>query len=620
VTKVLVPQATHTSAYPYAYIHTHTHIHTHTYTHTHTGIFQCNTMSSNIKKISVVAGAIAGLVGAGMFVYHKLSSSSSSTEHKQSDSSDPRKMRVLLVGGGHTNTQLIKHLLGDGTSWPKLVGLASSSSSSSSSHCNIECTLLSDQPISYYSGMVPGVVGCAYDTPRAAQVDLDELCTLRKWHFIQGAATRFDPDANRVYYVKTDDSGAAAAAGDHRQESHHQTECELFVEYDIVSIDIGSTTSGNENPHVQKHALTTRPISLLVQKIEAFEQKHPTFAERPCVIVVGAGAAGIELAFALENRFGAKYGDVDVTLVDRSNKLLVTDGNSVSACSMMTRQQLDRRGIRVLSETAAIDASPNSVTLENKDQGCFDMSFDLLMYATGAASHDCTSAALSDATHTPLAVNDKGFIKVHNSLQSVSHPNVFGAGDCISMVDQKSGFPPKAGVYAVRQGKVLLANVQAAVRYCLEKNQDSTIHSSSVCTLLGSDEFATIADQYDPQTGFLMLINESDGRAVGTKFGIAFEGPWVWKLKDWIDQSWMQLFTKEALTATDTGKVDFNPEQKQVRTDWSIDDAAAVFLDTTTDDFSNALFLLRKMADDELFRDQVCMKVVASTNTPHNSA
>lgn len=33
-----------------------------------------------------------------------------------------------------------------------------------------------------------------------------------------------------------------------------------------------------------------------------------------------------------------------------------------------------------------------------------------------------------------------------------------------------------------------------------------------------------------------------DGKAIGTKFGIAFAGKWVWKMKDHIDTSFMKLF------------------------------------------------------------------------------
>mmetsp|Transcript_2750 Transcript_2750/g.2594 ORF Transcript_2750/g.2594 Transcript_2750/m.2594 type:complete len:85 (+) Transcript_2750:1022-1276(+) len=33
-----------------------------------------------------------------------------------------------------------------------------------------------------------------------------------------------------------------------------------------------------------------------------------------------------------------------------------------------------------------------------------------------------------------------------------------------------------------------------------------------------------------------------DGKAIGHKFGIAFTGKWVWKLKDHIDSGFMKLF------------------------------------------------------------------------------
>lgn len=41
-----------------------------------------------------------------------------------------------------------------------------------------------------------------------------------------------------------------------------------------------------------------------------------------------------------------------------------------------------------------------------------------------------------------------------------------------------------------------------------------------------------------------------DGKAIGTKFGIAFAGQWVWKMKDHIDRSFMKLFAPENLYET----------------------------------------------------------------------
>lgn len=38
-----------------------------------------------------------------------------------------------------------------------------------------------------------------------------------------------------------------------------------------------------------------------------------------------------------------------------------------------------------------------------------------------------------------------------------------------------------------------------------------------------------------------------DGKAIGTKFGIAFTGKWVWTMKDYIDVGFMKMFDRNYL-------------------------------------------------------------------------
>jgi len=113
----------------------------------------------------------------------------------------------------------------------------------------------------------------------------------------------------------------------------------------------------------------------------------------------------------------------------------------------------------------------------------------------------------------------KGYFRVNDFLQSTSHPNVFGGGDCITMDSYAhENFPPKAGVYAVRAGPVLAKNV---VNF-LEGKQ---------------------LEKYVPQREFLSLLMTGDESCIGTKWGLAFTGKWVWGMKDFIDQSFMDLFS-----------------------------------------------------------------------------
>src|SRR6185436_4010978 len=71
--------------------------------------------------------------------------------------------------------------------------------------------------------------------------------------------------------------------------------------YDTASFYVGSPVSGLDLPGVREHALPTRPIAELVAGAEdligALRGRG-----RPRVIVVGAGAGGVELAFALHAR------------------------------------------------------------------------------------------------------------------------------------------------------------------------------------------------------------------------------------------------------------------------------------------------------------------------------
>ncbi len=48
--------------------------------------------------------------------------------------------------------------------------------------------------------------------------------------------------------------------------------------------------------------------------------------------------------------------------------------------------------------------------------------------------------------------------------------------------------------------------------------------------------------RYRPQGDFLTLLNLGDGEALGAKWGRSFGGPWVMRLKDWIDRRFMRRF------------------------------------------------------------------------------
>ncbi len=142
-------------------------------------------------------------------------------------------------------------------------------------------------------------------------------------------------------------------------------------------------------------------------------------------------------------------------------------------------------------------------------EGNGPVELDEVFWTTRAAP----AAWLAD---TGLALDAEGFIRVTETLQSVSHPEVFAAGDIASI---EGHAPPKSGVYAVRSGPPLAGNL----RRMLEGRR-------------------LVA--YKPQREALYLISTGERYALGARNGFTFEGAWVWKLKDFIDRRFMAKFNE----------------------------------------------------------------------------
>eukprot|EP00775_Hariotina_reticulata_P005837 gene5837-6078_t len=116
---------------------------------------------------------------------------------------------------------------------------------------------------------------------------------------------------------------------------------------------------------------------------------------------------------------------------------------------------------------------------------------------------------------TGLPTDSSGFLLINEFLQSAGGPpEVFATGD----VATSSIHPrPKAGVFAVRQGPPLADNLRRA--------------------LTGQP-----LQPFVPQSLALALISTGNRYAVGSRGWLTFQGAWAWKLKDYIDRSFMDKY------------------------------------------------------------------------------
>eukprot|EP00003_Mantamonas_plastica_P007053 TRINITY_DN15862_c0_g1_i1.p1 TRINITY_DN15862_c0_g1~~TRINITY_DN15862_c0_g1_i1.p1 ORF type:complete len:241 (-),score=45.83 TRINITY_DN15862_c0_g1_i1:7-729(-) len=194
---------------------------------------------------------------------------------------------------------------------------------------------------------------------------------------------------------------------------------------------------------------------------------------------------------------------VNMTIINSKERLVEERPTQVSA---ICERICDEQGIQVLANTRVVQVREHELDLEDGTT----LSFDLCVWATGPR-------APSMLQQTDLPLSDKGYMRVNSTLQCVDFPNVFGGGDCIH-IDQHPD-TPKAGVYAVREGPFIADNIQKFLQ-----NQELV--------------------EYEPQSGFLSLLVTGQETAVGVWKGFCVEGSWVWKTKDWIDQSWMNRFPR----------------------------------------------------------------------------
>jgi len=223
-------------------------------------------------------------------------------------------------------------------------------------------------------------------------------------------------------------------------------------------------------------------------------------------IVVGGGAAGVEIAFALgagaSHRGSASVSDRRITLVHDGDAV---PAGAYSAMQVRVQRQAHDAGVGLVLGRRVVEVDGTGVVLDNavRIEGA------PVIWATGAVG-----APLLRDSDLPLAPG--GFVRTRPTLQVIGHDRVLAAGDCAVPADRPD--LPRAGVHAVRQGPVLARNL---------------------VSLLDGDACTT----YRPQRDFLRLLNLGDGTAVGGKWGVAVRGRCVMWLKDRIDRRFIRRFS-----------------------------------------------------------------------------
>ena len=371
---------------------------------------------------------------------------------------------IVLVGGGHSHVIVLKKF-----GMKPIPG--------------VRLTLICTDMHTPYSGMLPGYVAGHYDYDEV-HIDLSRLAVFAGARLYRDEVIGLDR-ANQKVLCRNRPP----------------------VPYDQLSINIGSTPQLHQVAGAAEHAIAVKPIQRFNDRWLALLQRVKTHPGKTTIAVVGAGAGGVELLLAMQwrlrgelTKLGRNPDELVFHLFTNTPDILPTHNAGVRK-RFDTVLAMRKVTVHRQSEVKRVSAQ----RLETASGEVFDA--DEIVWVTRAGGAPWLK-------NTGLALDAEGFIQVQDTLQTVTDPNIFAAGDIASMVNFKL---EKAGVFAVRQGPPLTENLRRAVG-------------------------GTALEAYHPQTTWLALISTGDKYAIASRGWLGFAGDWVWKWKDWIDRRFMDKF------------------------------------------------------------------------------
>ncbi|KCZ94577.1 FAD-dependent oxidoreductase [Hyphomonas johnsonii] len=365
-------------------------------------------------------------------------------------------IRILLIGGGHAHVVALRHLARHPAE-------------------GVELCLVNPDDTSAYSGMLPGMVA-GHWARDALSVPLSPLCRAAGATLLEAAVTQLDP----IRQQAVTNTGAV-------------------LDFDFASLDVGAIAAVQSPESLRRLGVPAKPLGAFADAWLEFVAEVESGRRAPTCAVIGSGLAGVELALSMHHRLGSIPADIapQVTIIDQAEDIL--PGANLSLRSAL-RTELKRAGIRTCVSQGVVKAEQGKLTLTSRQV----VDADFVALATGATAHAWIAGSGLALQH--------GFVEVDATLRSVSHPVVFACGDTAHLAHAAL---PKAGVFAVRQGKVLAEQVRRLAE--------------------GSD-LAT----YVPQKDYLKLVSLGRRAAIAEKWGLALKLPGFWALKRRIDMAFIR--------------------------------------------------------------------------------
>lgn len=306
-------------------------------------------------------------------------------------------------------------------------------------HADVEMWVVSDQNYLLFTPLLPQVASSQVE-PRHIVQPLRDIRGRRRFRFRRDRVLDIDFARRRVVLA------------------------EGTLEYDRLVIALGGITPTFGVPGVTEHALNYKGLEdavqlrdRLIDLAEHADHEHDAPARRRLltVCVVGGGYTGVELITELEDFFsdyvvpryrGVERGDVRLLLLEAGAEIL---RGVHPTLALRAHEKLARQGIEIRSGTRVVRVHESAVETATGDV----IPVGLTVWAAGVAGHPVLA-------HLPVQRDRIGRVLVSADLRVPGHPEVYGAGDAVTIKDRPAASIPIIPA-ALAQGQLAAENIVA---------------------------------------------------------------------------------------------------------------------------------------------------------------
>ena len=338
----------------------------------------------------------------------------------------PSVKKILILGGGFGGINILKDT-------QKMF----------QDDVNVEISIVNQDNFFLFTPMLPEVASGMIH-PSDISIPIRKCCKRAK--FYQANVSSINLDEKLVTVTRTFDGKVHA------------------LEYDYLILALGSKTNFFGNKNLETYSFTIKSIedaigirNHAINMLENagqtgdpdLQQKLMTFT------VIGGGFAGVEtigeLNHFIREATKSTYPNINK---EKINMILVSSKHGIlpeipDKLAKVAMKYLQKEGVRIITNTKAIDADEDFVQLNNNEK----IPCTTLIWAGGVTVDPVISELKCE--------HDKsGKIKVDKFLRVLGYQNVYALGDCAEIIDTATGKPyPPTAQHAIRQSNTVSHNL-----------------------------------------------------------------------------------------------------------------------------------------------------------------